>query len=313
MKTNAVLFEAPNSVAIKPLHLKEQTQDAVLVKALWSGISSGTEKRLFDGTMPFFPGLQYPLVPGYETVGRVLKEDAAGQYDKGTLVLVPGADCYREAAGLFGATAATLIAPAERVIRVDEDLAEDATLLSLAATAHHAVMRAEETPPDLVIGHGVLGRLVLRIMAALGLPLPTVWETDETRRSGNFSYIVTTAETEPGTRFAAILDASGTPDIIDLAVSRLMPGGTIILAGFYDARLSFGFPAAFMREASIRISTEFRPADLAAVTNLIASGKLSLKGLITHSAPAGDARQAYETAFRDPACVKMILDWRTLQ
>ncbi len=65
-----------------------------------------------------------------------------------------------------------------------------------------------------------------------------------------------------------------------------------------------------MREARIRISAEFRPDDLAAVTALIEGGRLSLDGLITHRVPAAQAQDAYRTAFADPACLKMILDWR---
>ena len=42
---------------------------------------------------------------------------------------------------------------------------------------------------------------------------------------------------------------------------------------------------------------------------LVASGALSLDGLITHRRPAEAAAAAYETAFGDPACLKMILDW----
>ena len=38
--------------------------------------------------------------------------------------------------------------------------------------------------------------------------------------------------------------------------------------------------------------------------------QLSLDALITHRAPAQDADAAYRTAFNDPACLKMILDWR---
>ena len=30
----------------------------------WSGISTGTERLLWSGRMPPFPGLGYPLVPG---------------------------------------------------------------------------------------------------------------------------------------------------------------------------------------------------------------------------------------------------------
>ena len=74
--------------------------------------------------------------------------------------------------------------------------------------------------------------------------------------------------------------------------------------------LRFAFPPAFMREARIRISAEFRPEDTAAVTRQIDDGRLSLDGLITHRAPAAQAQDAYRTAFADPGCLKMILDWR---
>jgi 3-hydroxyethyl bacteriochlorophyllide a dehydrogenase len=38
---------------------------------------------------------------------------------------------------------------------------------------------------------------------------------------------------------------------------------------------------------------------------------LDLDGLITHREPVTRAAAAYATAFGDPHCVKMILDWRT--
>jgi 3-hydroxyethyl bacteriochlorophyllide a dehydrogenase len=77
--------------------------------------------------------------------------------------------------------------------------------------------------------------------------------------------------------------------------------------------MSFRFTPAFMREAKFRIAAEFRPADVHAVLDLLASGRLSLDGLITHTASPGDAETAYRTAFGDPDCLKMILDWRELQ
>ena len=47
-----------------------------------------------------------------------------------------------------------------------------------------------------------------------------------------------------------------------------------------------------------------------AITALIEGGRLSLDGLITHRVPANQAQDAYRTAFADPSCLKMILDWR---
>jgi hypothetical protein len=81
-----------------------------------------------------------------------------------------------------------------------------------------------------------------------------------------------------------------------------------VLAGFYPEPLSFAFPPAFMREARLRIAAEWTRDDLVATRDLD-HGALSLDNLISHRVPAADAAQAYQTAFEDPACLKMILNW----
>ena len=83
------------------------------------------------------------------------------------------------------------------------------------------------------------------------------------------------------------------------AYAFLFPEGSGAAPGRFDPRL--------------RIAAEWKPADLAAVSGLIAARRLSLDGLITHRAPARDAETAYRTAFTDPACLKMVLDWREVR
>ena len=99
-------------------------------------------------------------------------------------------------------------------------------------------------------------------------------------------------------------------EVLDTLISRLAPGGEIVLAGFYSEPLAFAFAPAFMREARLRVAAEWREPDLAAVAAMAESGALSLDGLITHRCDASQADGAYRTAFGDPACLKMILDWR---
>ena len=64
-----------------------------------------------------------------------------------------------------------------------------------------------------------------------------------------------------------------------------------------------------MREARFRIAAEWTRDDLVATRDLIDHGALSLDNLISHRVPAADAAQAYQTAFEDSACLKMILNW----
>jgi 3-hydroxyethyl bacteriochlorophyllide a dehydrogenase len=182
-------------------------------------------------------------------------------------------------------------------------------LLALAATARHAIAGIGAPPPDLVVGHGALGRLLARVVVAEGHAAPTVWETNPDRTRGASGYAVVRPEDDPRRDYRAIYDVSGAPALLDTLVARLAPGGTVVLAGFYHEPLSFAFAPAFMREARLLIAAQWQPADLAAVKELAQSGRLSLAGLITHRERAADAPAAYRTAFGDPSCLKMILDW----
>jgi len=214
--------------------------------------------------------------------------------------------------GLFGGAAARLVVPADRAVAVPDILEDRAVLLALAATAHHALKLPGGRAPDLVIGHGVLGRLVARLATILNPAPLVVWEHNAVRAAGAEGYTVLDAQRDSRRDYRCIVDVSGDAAILDTLIGRLGPGGEIILAGFYSEPLHFAFAPAFMREASLRVAAQWKPEDLRAVLDLIARGRLSLDGLITHRSPAREASTAYRVAFSDPACLKMVLDWRTL-
>ncbi len=310
METLAVVLQEPERLELSRLALTPPGEGDVVVDIAWSGISTGTEKLLWSGRMPPFPGMGYPLVPGYESVGRISHTSPNPAMKPGTLVFVGGATCFGPVRGLFGGAAARLVVPAARAIPIDEALGAAGVLLALAATAYHASPGEAVAQPDLIVGHGVVGRLLARLAVATGRTPPTVWETNPIRMSGAVGYQVLHPDNDPRRTYRAIYDASGDPTLLDQLISRLAPTGEIVLAGFYHERLSFSFPPAFMREARIRIAAQWLPSDLTAVQRLLDAGKLDLSGLITHHTEALEAPSAYRTAFSDPACLKMVLNWR---
>jgi 3-hydroxyethyl bacteriochlorophyllide a dehydrogenase len=314
ISTRAVVLEKPEELHLHDLDLAEPHDEDVVVDVEWSGISTGTEKLLYNGQMPMFPGMGYPLVPGYESVGRVRAAGPASGHQVGERVFVPGARCFGEVRGLFGGAASRLVVPGQRIFKVSDELGEHAVLLALAATAYHAVagggQRDPIVPPDLIVGHGVLGRLLARMTVLADFPAPTVWETNTQRCGGADGYRVVHPDEDDRRNYKSIYDVSGDPKILDRLISRLAPGGEVVLAGFYSEPLQFAFPPAFMREAQIRCAAEWKPADMLAVRELAESGFLPLDGLITHHAEASDCERAYRTAFGDTGCLKMVLDWR---
>jgi 3-hydroxyethyl bacteriochlorophyllide a dehydrogenase len=225
-------------------------------------------------------------------------------------VFVPGARCYGEVRGLFGGAAQRVVVPGHRVTPIDEQLGEQGVLLALAATAYHAMHAPGAHTPDLIVGHGVLGRLLARLALLEDGERPVVWERNPDRIDDRHGYQVVDPAVDARRDYRSIYDVSGDATLLDTLITRLAPGGEIVLAGFYTDPLAFAFAPAFMREARIRIAAQWQPADLVAVKALAESGRLSLAGLITHREDAIAAPAAYRTAFCDPGCLKMVLDWR---
>jgi bacteriochlorophyllide a dehydrogenase len=309
MQATAVVLQQPEQIVLSQLDLTAPTQDDVVIDIAYSGISTGTEKLLWTGRMPPFPGMGYPLVPGYESVGRVIEAGSQSGLEKGAVVFVPGARCFGDIRGLFGGAASRVVSAGARVLPIDPALQERGVLMALAATAYHAVHGQHGVLPDLIVGHGVLGRLVARL-AVLEGGKPVVWERNPVRREGKHEYHVIDPSVDHWREYKNICDVSGDAQLLDNLIARLAPGGEVLLAGFYSEPLSFNFAPAFMREARVRVAAQWQPGDLSAVKQLVEQGALSLDGLITHRLPAKRAEVAYRTAFDDPSCLKMILDWR---
>ena len=314
MKAKAIVFEAPKSLSVRELELAPMGPRDLEISVAFSGISTGTERLLWEGTMPPFPGLSYPLVPGYETVGTIAKMGAeVTGWTVGDSVFLPGSYAFQGVQNIFGGSGERLVVPHERAVKLDPAWGAKGVLLALAATAHHVfTVGRDNLPlayPDLIIGHGIMGRLLARMVVAAGKPAPVVWETQAIRQKGALGYEVIHPDQDVRKDYRCICDVSGDSGILNRVIPKMAAGGEVVLAGFYKQDLSFAYAPAFMREASIRVAAQWKKHDLDAVVAMFHDGSLPLEGLITHTEKAEHAQRAYEIAFGDPECLKMIVEW----
>ncbi len=243
MQTTAVILRGARDLGLQALDLIAPGAGDLVVRVDHSGISTGTEKLFWSGTMPPFPGMGYPLVPGYEAAGEVVEAGSDTGFRVGETVFVPGANCFAgNVRGLFGGASRHLVTKAARVARIDPAMGAEGALLALAATARHALAGFNTALPDLIVGHGTLGRLLARLTLAAGGKPPTVWEIDPERRARATGYPVISPEDDPRRDYRAIYDASGAKGLLDQLVMRLQKGGEIVLAGFYTEPVTFAFP-----------------------------------------------------------------------
>ena len=89
MKTTALLVTAKDRVEIVDAMVPEPGAGEVLVEALYTAISPGTELRCLAGQQV---GLRFPFVPGYSMVGRIAQCAGGGALAEGDLVFCLGTE-----------------------------------------------------------------------------------------------------------------------------------------------------------------------------------------------------------------------------
>lgn len=188
------------------------------------------------------------------------------------------------------------------------------------AVGLQAATRARITPGDVavVIGCGPIG--IMTALAALAGGCSRVYISDlsapKLAIAGQYPGVhpvniterplaeVVTEETE-GWGADVVFEASGSPRAYEGIFDIVRPGGTLVLIGMPVETTKFDVAAAIIKEA--RIETVFRYANnFDRAVNLIASGKVDLKPLISETFDFARSIEAFDRAAKGlPTDVKL--------
>jgi len=225
-------------IVTSPLGLREP--DHVLVRALYSGISRGTESLVFRGDVPpsqhqvmrapfqegDFPG---PVKYGYSSVGEVLEApdraepSLVGQH---VFCLHPHQDLY--------------LVPARAVRVLPDGLPpERAVLAANMETALNAVWDARPSVGDriIVIGGGVLGLLVAWLCRQIPAARVSLVDVDPSREGVAQGLGLEFADGVPaGADADFVFHASGSPQGLETALSVAGVEATVVELSWYGTR-----------------------------------------------------------------------------
>ncbi len=320
LKSKAVVIPRRHAIELRDVQLIEPRANDVLIKTAYTSISAGTERMLLDGRMPH-PALLFPVVPGYETVGQVVRvgskisEDMLGQW-----VYVGGARCFKGVNPAWGGQSQYISTRAERVVPLHSVDPENGVILALGATALHGINVAHVQRGDrvLVLGQGIVGQLAARLARRAGADLVAVADRVKVRLDvSQADYVIDTNEQEleealGGEKVNVLIEATGSMTALSSALPLLMNQGRVLLLGYYE-HIDIPYAPVFMREAQILVAREWvfgNDGDLPYTRDLLASGELDIEGLLTHRVPVDRIQAAYRLALEDPSCLKVVVEWR---
>lgn len=322
LTSKVVIIPRRNVIELGSVDVVEPNGDTgrhVLIRTAFTSISAGTERMLLDGRMPH-PALSFPLVPGYETVGRIVKigpdvpDSMLGQW-----VYVGGARCFQGVNPAWGGQSQYICTEVERVVTLDGVSPEQGVILALGATSMHGINLAQVQPGEhvLVLGQGIVGQLAARLAVIAGAGKVTVVDRVATRLAVSKADRAIDVSRElleeamDGEKVNVLIEATGSMAALTSALPLLDNHGRIVLLGYYD-HVDLPYAPLFMREANILVAREwdFGPSgDLPHTRDLLASGQLDVTGLLTHRVPIDRIKVAYRLALEDPTCLKVVVEW----
>ena len=326
----AVITE-PFKTAVREVTLPDPAANQILVAAEYSGISAGTELAVYTGTHqwlqdPNMPDWKFPFKSGYSAAGRVLKvgKEFPGGFAEGDRVSFPGNH----------ASAELLTVGHERcrVWKLPDNLSfEKAAVAVIARYGFGASVRVGLTlgRSCAVLGLGIIGQFALRCAIAAGMSpvvgIDSVAMRRDAAKKAGADFVIDQSTPDVKGQLQAflgakgaevVIDATGVPASIPTAMSYAVDAGQVVVVrsprgkatevNFYD-----DLHRRYIEVTGAHGNMLFEPAHtrLAGawdihkaqhwLLRMIASGRLSLDGLVTHTIAPDQLGTAYEGLLKD--------------
>lgn len=298
-----------------------------LVRSEFTAISPGTELRCIAGKQP--GAVPFPFIPGYAIAGVIEEAGPGTKLAEGTRVLCDGTRRGKIQA-MWGGHVSHAISPEGGVLPAPESVpAEQVVFAKLAAISHRGVHVARPTPGErvVVIGLGLIGLLSARLFAAEGCRVLALDKLESRVRSARSETIV--ARTIAGTAAEEVcrewpdgpdivIDATGNPSALAASMECCpipawgeseQSGSRLIIQGSYAGEFTLPYQETFLRELSIHLPRDTRPADKREVLLDIAEGRLDVSDLTERRFAPDQAPEAYER-LRNGDIQTALIDWR---
>jgi len=333
MRSQTLFFIAPRQIEIRSTNLTELKADEVLVQAVCSAISAGTEMLIYQGRFPrsletdsvisgLRGGFKYPLAYGYACVGKVVEvgKDVDSEW-LNRLVFA------------FQPHTSHFISKTDSLFSVpDTLLPESACFFPNMETAVNLVQDAAPIFGErvLVLGQGIIGLLTASLLREF--PLETLVTADpyEMRREASLNLKVSealdptsanfqsdlTAYTQK--KFDLTLELSGDPSALEHALSLTCFSGRIVIGSWYgEKKVEVDLGGAFHRSRIKLISSQVSTIapELSARWDKARRFDTAWKALdrvqpekwITHRFPIERAAEAYRLLDENPQEAIQIL------
>jgi 2-desacetyl-2-hydroxyethyl bacteriochlorophyllide A dehydrogenase len=328
MKTTALLATGIDKVELADANIPEPGPGELIVEAIYTAISPGTEMRCLAGRQI---GVTFPYIPGYSMVGRIGARGPGVTIPEGTIVFCQGTE-KADRVLAWGGHLAHALRSAASVFPLAAGVDPlNTALAKLAAIAYRGVRVAKTQPHEevAVVGLGPIGQLSARLHRLAGARVVAA-DLDAARvavaKSAGIEAMVPSeglarafAQRQPNGA-DVVVDSTGAPPVLQQSVrlvkskpwdNSLTEPARLVIQGSYAENVIFDYHQASYRELSVLFPRDNQSRDIEAVLRFIAGGQLSTRDLISEVCKPQEAHRIYtELRAAKPGLVTAVFDWQ---
>ncbi len=333
MKSKKIVFSAPFKVELwnDEVELSNLAENAIALKTHYTLISPGTDMACLAGIESWF---KLPNTPGYTAVGEVVATGSkVTNFAKGDLVYQFGGSNKEY----------QIVSSSELLIKLPKGIKEN--LVPFARMASIALTALRVGPVELgdlvaVTGLGLVGNFAVQLAKNAGAKVIAI-DISEKRRelalksgadyafnpaAGNVKDKV--MEISGGLGVNTVIESSGMSQVIAESLPLITPYGDMVLLGSPRAEYTTNITPLYRQShdgncINIKGASEWRvpvkyekfvkhsiERNSKIVLDLIASEKLNVEALLTHTFKPEDAAKAYEGVRTDKEnYLGVVFDW----
>lgn len=314
MKSRCIVFPQPLGAEIGEIEVPKPGAGELLTKTRLTGVSTGTETRVFRGKQE---GSEFPLIPGYENLGEVLEAGPGTTLRQGQRVFVRNHKYDSgEYSRQWGSQVAHSLTDEAAAIPIPDGVSDERAIYAkVGAIALHGVKRARVTSGErvVVVGLGIIGHLVCQHAVARSAKVIGV-DLKESRLElarlagcedaivGTDPNLVERVADITGGGAAVAFDATGIPETLESTAALLKPRpwdappercARLVLQGTLEDSLTLAYRTLFVPEIDLITPRDCDTGDIIDSLALMATGELRPEIIPFTSYKFVDAATAY--------------------
>jgi 3-hydroxyethyl bacteriochlorophyllide a dehydrogenase len=314
-EAQAIVLLKANKLKLQSVKYVADRPHDILVRTIASTITPGLDRLLLTNKPVSHKVLSYPVMPGSESIGQVIKTGpSVTSLKEGDFVYVFKGDRWVGIDSYYGCHAEVIPTSEENVLALGREPIHRDLLTGLVAYVLSAMEKVDFDPSMrvLLLGLGSVGLMVSEYLHRQGIRHVDALETFPLRgqlsHAENIGIDIADFTDEFNNRYDLMIETTGRILMVEKAIRMMKPRAKMLLMGSYEV-LGYDYRLIQHKEPVIICSGVTNRRHLIEAMALLEREEFDTEKFFTNVFPVSQYELAYRIALDSKEAIKTVISW----